>query len=278
VFAHGLDVIYPSWIYQSFFASRLRHFDRVIVNSQATRKLVLGAGVASEKVAVIHPGVELPGPITANGINAFKDRLGLKFDQMLVFVGRLTERKGLSGFIRTSWQTIAADRPQLGLIIVGDGPNAGSKQSETHRGEKAAVLAAMRSNACGAQIRLLGRLSDRDLVLALASSDIHLFPILESENDVEGFGMVAIEAAATGTPTVAFDVGGVADAVAPDGGVLVPNGNYAELEGAIVEILSDSTFCEDRLRAHASRFEWDKHKHALLSELRCVLKEPRKTR
>ncbi len=80
--------------------------------------------------------------------------------------------------------------------------------------------------------------------------------------------MVAIEAAASGTPTVAFPVGGVVDAVA-DGinGTLVPEGEYEAFADAVVSICAGGPPSRLACRNHALQFSWDVHGQKLLSAL-----------
>src|SRR3546814_1721721 len=86
---------------------------------------------------------------------------------------------------------------------------------------------------------LIGRIGDRELEDAWAASAVHVFPVREIPGDPEGFGMVAMEAAAHGVPTVAYAVGGVPDAVL-DGtsGVLVQPGDEVGFAEAVDRTLS----------------------------------------
>jgi glycosyltransferase involved in cell wall biosynthesis len=80
--------------------------------------------------------------------------------------------------------------------------------------------------------------------------------------------MVAIEAAASGTPTVAFPVGGVVDAVA-DGvnGLLVPEGNYEAFADAVLSICQGGPPSRSSCRNHAEKFSWEAHGQKLLVTL-----------
>ena len=85
-----------------------------------------------------------------------------------------------------------------------------------------------------------------------------MFPLIDTPGDVEGFGMVAVEAAAHGTPTVAFDCGGVGDAVVDgENGLLVPAGDYAGFNDATLQLLQNSS--RDRARQFAAQFSWENY-------------------
>jgi phosphatidylinositol alpha-1,6-mannosyltransferase len=109
-----------------------------------------------------------------------------------------------------------------------------------------------------ASLRLLGGCSNEVLEDAYQGSDVHVFPVRDVPGDVEGFGMVAIEAASYGLPTVAFNVGGVADAVI-DGvtGRLVDPDSYAAFaEEVLVWIRARAHAEMDRCAIAARRFAW----------------------
>jgi phosphatidylinositol alpha-1,6-mannosyltransferase len=86
---------------------------------------------------------------------------------------------------------------------------------------------------------------------------------------VEGFGMVAIEAAAHGVPTIAFSVGGIPDAVLEGrSGWLVPAGDYRQFAERVLEcLLAPRPAMRDECRAFASLFTW----HAFGAKLRSIV-------
>jgi phosphatidyl-myo-inositol dimannoside synthase len=110
-----------------------------------------------------------------------------------------------------------------------------------------------------AHVRLLGAVDDQTLSDAYFGADVMVFPVLNLPGDVEGFGMVAIEAAAHGLPTVAFAIGGVPDAVADgeSGWLVAPgdNGAFAKKVLALLDVPQRDEFAEC-CRHHAGRFEW----------------------
>jgi len=90
--------------------------------------------------------------------------------------------------------------------------------------------------------------------------------LLRVDSEADGFSMVAIEAVACGTPTLAFPVYGIVDAVA--GGVngrMVQEGDYGAFGHAVIAIIRGGPPAPSQCRAHASNFGWDKHQQKLLS-------------
>ena len=111
----------------------------------------------------------------------------------------------------------------------------------------------------GQHLRFLGVITDpQELACAYESAALHIFPVRQLPGDPEGFGMVAIEAAAHGLPTVAFATGGVVDAVAEgESGHLVASGDYLSLAQAALQILADGPGAwQTRASAFAAQFAW----------------------
>jgi phosphatidylinositol alpha-1,6-mannosyltransferase len=106
-------------------------------------------------------------------------------------------------------------------------------------------------------VRFIGVITDRNaLSQAYRAASVHVFPVRELAGDPEGFGMVAIEAAAHGLATAAYATGGVVDAVASGvSGRLVPAGDVQSLTDAINDLL-DTPLPGDAMRAFAERFAW----------------------
>jgi phosphatidylinositol alpha-1,6-mannosyltransferase len=176
----------------------------------------------------------------------------------------MVPRKGLAEFLENAWPRIVDELPNAILLVVGDTPdNALMKDS---KGAKRLMDAIDR---CGKEtVRFLGAVDDETLWKCYAAADSLVFPLIQVRGDVEGFGMVAIEAAACGTPTVAFPVGGVVDAVSEGkNGLLVPEGDYQALADAIVSICQGSPPTASDCRNHALRFSWEAHARRLLAAL-----------
>jgi phosphatidylinositol alpha-1,6-mannosyltransferase len=235
VYLHGLDIIVASPVYQMFWLPFIRACDLALVNSENSAGLAIGKGVPSDRVQVLHPGTDIPDLDPEAG-QEFKERLGLAGRSLLLSVGRLTRRKGLAEFAGNSLPAIVARDPAAMLVVIGEEASDALHtmvSSERERISKAAKVAGVESN-----ILFVGRCDAADLSAAYQAAQVHVFPVLEQVGDVEGFGMVALEAAAHGLRTVAFSVGGVPDAIDRDrSGTLVPSGAYDALSDAVIEAL-----------------------------------------
>jgi phosphatidylinositol alpha-1,6-mannosyltransferase len=267
VYAHGLDIAVRHLIYRALWLPAIRRMDRVIANSHATADLCRGMGVDSARVGIVHPGVDLPNAKEGGHAQAFRERHGLGAGPLLLSVGRLTVRKGLREFVTQVLPRVAAVHPDARLVIVGDAPTqALHAQVQTQVSIQAAADAA----GVGDCVTFLGVITDfTRLGEAYRACDVHVFPVREIPGDPEGFGMVAVEAAAHGLPSVAFATGGVVDAVAEgESGHLVPPGNYAALADSIITTLAERETLRGPCVAFARRFAWPEFGHGIAAQLR----------
>jgi glycosyltransferase involved in cell wall biosynthesis len=216
-----------------------RRADQVVVLTSAFRRILVERyGVAPWDVHVEPPGVDLarfaPGPA-----DEARRRLDLATHGFVAAsVRRLVPRMGLD-LLLDAW-TIALDRlpPGCTLLIAGDGPLRDAL--------------ADRASALGGRVRLLGRVADEQLADVYRAADVAVVPTLEHE----GFGLVVIEAAACGTPSIVTSVGGLPEAVAGlDTSLVVAPGNAEALAERLVRARRERP-TRQASRAHAERFDW----------------------
>jgi phosphatidylinositol alpha-1,6-mannosyltransferase len=184
---------------------------------------------------------------------ALLKRYGVPFTNCILFAGRMTLRKGLSRFIEKSLPAVLEAVPDAGVVVVGDNPD----QSLNKLGEQRAVVDTVQRLGLQDKVRMLGQVSDAELLAWYAAADVLVFPLIEVPGDVEGFGMVAVEAAACGTPTIAFRAGGVPDAVGQANGRLVDAGRYDMFSSALVATLAGDRPSEQQCIEHARKFSWE---------------------
>jgi phosphatidylinositol alpha-1,6-mannosyltransferase len=174
---------------------------------------------------------------------------------LLLSVGRLSARKGLREFVMYALPRIVAEQPQTMLLIVGDAPNqALHAEAQTPQSIQAAADAA----GVGEHLKFLGIITDySELGSIYRAADVHVFPVREIPGDPEGFGMVAVEAAAHGLPTVAFATGGIVDAVSEGrSGYLVKPRDYAAFADAVCSALIEPHALQASSVEFAQRFAW----------------------
>lgn len=254
IYLHGLDIVADNWFYQHIFVPFFRYADQVIVNSRNTAVLARQKGVDASRIDIIHPGVDIPPTPSEN--TDFVQRHGLADTKVLLSVGRIIPRKGLAEFIIHALPGIIQQQPECRLLVIrGDASHALKKSS----GAIAELQQAIDTTGLNQHIILLGYADDTDLAAAYMAANVFIFPLRAVPGDVEGFGMVAIEAAAHGLPTVAFNVGGVADAVA-DGisGALVKPGDYLAFSAKVLEVLATPSLPHQRDACvnYARQFSW----------------------
>lgn len=232
---HGLDLLYPSSFYQFLVVRWVKYCDRIIANSRFTASLATRKGVREQAIAIIPPGVDPQRFAARADVAAAKSELGLERRKIVLFVGRLAKRKGVKEFIERSLASIVQEIPEVCFVIAGDNP----VESLTHRDDVLSdIKAAIVQLRLQDHVRLLGAVSDEQVVALYQIADVVVLPALASKEDVEGFGIVLLEAAAAATPTVATRVGGIPDAI-EDGksGVLVEPGDYNGMGESIIELL-----------------------------------------
>ena len=253
-YVHGLDVALRHPVYRALWHPVLRRMDVVVANSRPTADLVRALGVAEDRLRIVRPGVAMPDtPQSPQALRSFREQRRLGEARLLLSIGRLTNRKGLREFVRDALPRIVSEAPDTVLAVIGDAPTDSLLAGVQSRDSIQAIADAA---GIGQHVRFLGVITDpQALACAYESAALHVFPVREIPGDPEGFGMVAIEAAAHGLPTVAFGTGGIVDAVAEGrSGRLVAPGDYKGLCDAALAVLREG---EGAWRSNAQAFARD---------------------
>lgn len=226
--------------------------DLLIVNTAAeTADLVHHYDADGDKIVVVAPGadIELFNPGNDRATERSRRQLGVPLHSKVVaFVGRLQEFKGPQVLIRAVAELFVRD-PQRNLrVLISGGPSGAHATPEKY-------LELARELGVERRIRFLDARPPQELVALYQAADIIAVP---SYN--ESFGLVAMEAQATGTPVVAARVGGLSIAVAEgETGLLVDGHDPGDWADALEQLLDDD---DTRIRmgedavGHAANFSW----------------------
>jgi glycosyltransferase involved in cell wall biosynthesis len=249
---HGLDVTYPPKLYQQIIPSSLKKLDKLICISHHTKSECLKRGI--QNCEVIPNGIN-PHEFFLDEPNA-REKLQTQLNidlvgrRLLLSVGHLVARKGFPWFIREVMPNL--DNNTVYLIIGGYG-------NASKGNEKQVYSQLVKDLNLEKQIFLLGDVFKDILKLAYNSADLLVMPNVAVPDDMEGFGIVALEAASCGLPVVASDLEGIKDAVDEnENGFLVKPQNAAGFIQKILSYKEDMQFRKKVREYTIGRFCWDK--------------------
>jgi phosphatidylinositol alpha-1,6-mannosyltransferase len=239
--------------------------DVVMPVSRATAAALSSRGMPTERLRVVPNAVDLGRfkGIAASRTHDEPFRIPgaptLPRDAfLLVAVGRQVRRKGFAWFI----DNVMPELPeQVVLWLAGDGP------------ERDAIERAIRAKGLERRVHRLGKVSERELIALYRRGDLFVMPNIDVPGDMEGFGIVMLEAGACGLPTLAGDLEGIRDVI-DDGvnGWLVPSGEAAAFASrieALLEAPQELWAASARAAEHvSSRFRWDDIASQYLDALR----------
>jgi len=257
VYIHGLDIATNHWIYNLIWIPMIRMADKVLANSTSTQDICLKKGISQEKLSIIHPGVTYP-PLERNEklIQSIKENYQLNNKKILISVGRLTQRKGMNEFVDLCLPHTINSHPNTILVVIGDTP---SQSLNKNLQSKELILNTAKKHGISNNILFVGNINNDQILSSwYYLADLHIFPVKQIPEDPEGFGMVAIEAAAHGIPTVAFATGGIIDAVQNKmSGQLISIDEYDTFSQSIISILNTSeNINKENCQAFAEKFSW----------------------
>src|SRR5688572_679340 len=233
----------------------LHRADRVIAATiaEVTQLRFLYKANAS-KLVVIPPGVDVSHfyPIPADEAKMY---IGLKpEDRMVLFVGRIEPLKGLDTLIEAMSNLQLEEKQRVHLAIIGGDPAASPREMS---GEMARLQKLCDDLSVGQTVVFLGKRDQDKLPYYYSAAELVVMP-----SHYESFGMVALEAMASGTPVIASEVGGLAYLV-KDGetGFTIPDQEPDTLCEKISWLLNDHELhasMSQRAVEYAQDYAWEK--------------------
>ncbi|MGB4125797.1 MAG: glycosyltransferase family 4 protein, partial [Dethiobacteria bacterium] len=217
---------------------------RVICNSRYMREEIESVfNLPPDKISIIPNGIRPAAFQVSSPDPAVRQRFAASQEKILFFIGRLVREKGVQVLLE-ALPIIKERIPNVRVVIAGRGPYA----EELHRISLHLGL--------DQQVTFAGYIDEETRNQLYAHADVAVFPSL-----YEPFGLVALEAMATGTPVVVSDTGGFAETVVHGvNGIRVAPGNASELAGQVCTLLGDPELAR-RLAGRAlqdveEKFSW----------------------
>ncbi|MBM6382792.1 MAG: glycosyltransferase family 4 protein [Paenibacillus sp.] len=236
-YVHGLDVM--GMVNSRLFPLLmiiLKRSDKVIANSQYTKSKLIELGIHEHQIVVIPPGLNVSKLSGADeSIEDVRDKYDLHGKKVMITVSRLVERKGHDVTLKAIRQ-VMKHIPNLKYLICGDGP---------YRGELERLVI---KYGLDSLVVFTGGITDQELHQLYECSDIFIMPSrdIKEKGDVEGFGIVFLEANYYRLPVIAGNSGGIPDAVKDQvTGYLVDPMDDIEIANRIEELVLNEKLAEE---------------------------------
>jgi len=260
---HGLDINLTQASTRKRWITRriINNADTIIVNSNFTKQLLAKTGCCNTvKVEVVYPCPNINYDDNLDLISDFKEQTGIIDKKVLLTVSRLIERKGHDKVIQ-ALPKVLEKFANLVYLVVGQGPQL------KYLIELVSMLKLEKN------VFFYNDIVDYELPKFYAAADIFVMPVRKvGAGDIEGFGIVYLEANSFGKPVIAGQTGGAVEAV-EDGvnGLLVDPESINAIAAAIIKVLENEEMARSlgntgKLRI-AKKFNWAEQSKVLIDVL-----------
>ena len=243
---HGLDISFSNRLYQSIVVKVcLPKLDSLIAVGSATQKMALDKDIKPTSISLIPNGVNPIEPALLS--TTFQNsRILESLDGKMFFLslGRLVKRKGVVWFIRN---VVPQLDPHVLYVIAGSGPES----------KEIIYLSKKHQN-----IIFFGQVSDSEKHWLLSNATLFIQPNIPIENDIEGFGLVVLEAAIRGTPVIASNLEGLKDSIHDHKNGFLANptdsSNYVNVINKVIKYAAADEQLGNKLSKYTiDNFNWD---------------------
>lgn len=262
VYIHGSELIkyQKRWNYNIFQKFILNAADLIISNSKYTKDLALNLGVNKAKIKVISLGAELNKFYPCNTRNEIYTKYDIpEKNRLILTISHLIPRKGIDMVI-SSLPMILKSVPNLTYLIVGKGPY------------KEHLIELIEKYNVKSIVKFAGYVPDEELTDYMNACDLFVMPNRKEGYDVEGFGIVFLEANACKKPVIVGNSGGAVDAVI-DGetGYLVDPYSINDISEKVTKLLVDSkariSMGENGYKRIKDKLNWKQVIHKIEEEI-----------
>ena len=216
----------------------------VTISKYSVEKIQHNYNVDPKKIQIVPNGVDIEVFKPSGDQEALKQQFNFGKGPCVLFVGNLIPRKGLF-FLVDSAKKIVKQQSDTKFLIAGEGPLKGQ------------LTKFIQEENLTDNFKFLGRVDEKVLPLLYNCSDVFVLPSIQ-----EGQGIVLLEAQASGKPVVAFDIGGVNEALRnKETGLMVKLGDSDALADALIKLINDKSLRESMgssgRKFIVNNFTWD---------------------
>ena len=244
----GLDITFKNPLYQFYLKLFYKGFDRYIPISCETEKVLHKRSIKNSTVICCGVNTERYDGECAD-YSKIREKYGIKDDDtVLVTVGRLVKRKGVDWFVRNVMTSLKNEK--IKYLIVGDGE------------DRECIQDGIRKYKLEDKVKMLGRVETAELNSIYTHADAFIMPNIHVEGDMEGFGLVAVEASLAGLAVFASGIEGIRDAVT-DGknGWLMESCNAEQYRDRIIDLCANKSEYRIKAQEYSSytreKYSWD---------------------
>lgn len=270
VYVYGQDllIIRPHKRKYKFLKKVLKNADGIIANSSFTKKLLTDMDI-NTKIEIAYPCPQHPikNSISMN-INDFKKTTDLNDHYILLSVGNLVKRKGHDNVLN-ALPDVIKQVPNIKYVIIGNGP------------EEKNLRKKIKDLKLESYVEINNNVNDEDLKKYYLSCDLFIMPsrIINDNNgqplDVEGFGMVFLEANLFGKPVIGGNNGGQIDAIENGkSGLLVNAQDFQEISKSIIKIATNPELSQQMGVYGKNRitqnFTWEKQSQSIIKLIESI--------
>jgi len=228
--------------------------DFITVNSQFTKNEVLKLKIKKPNILLIYPGV----PLIKNRENNLTEKIS-KSKNIILTVARLTPRKNIISIIQALPKVIEK-QSEIHYFIIGRGP------------EKEKLEQKINELNLEKYVSLLTNISNDQLIDYYQAASLFILLPISYQHEVEGLGIVFLEAAQFQKPIIASDHGGCREVVIDQQtGLIVEPQNLEQISGAILKILNNQELASklgEAAKAYVQRkFNWEEEADKLINYL-----------
>lgn len=235
---HGMDINLAQKNRPRLTAKILDRAEFITVNSEYTKKQISNWKQLIHKIEVVYPCPNIDNTkVDPELIKQTIEHYKLANKEVLLSVGRLVERKGMQNVIQAMPELILK-HPNLIYIIIGNGEHL----SELQR--------MIQTKKLDNSVMVLTNMGNQELAVFYSLADIFIMPTIDDDIDVEGFGIVYLEAGIFGKPVIATPAGGAKEAVKNNVTGLLTT--QAELANDISKLLNNKKLAK-QLGSNAQR-------------------------